>query len=437
MKKLFPDSTPPRNDTKDTVASSQEALELARQLAHHPAVKTLFAAGGPEQASTDRAHRRPIWSSATSKYDRSDQLPKIQVPNEGTKGLDATIAFLQNALQKDDRLSPAPNPSGQAFREALASHPMWGQYPIYLRPKSPDQMNDIHLLRQAQNWQRRRERLPAGNKDRPRRVADLPEEKRPKIYRAIACQTCQDQQVICLGWLNEYRRHIVPCPDCVIKARERRMKEAINRRWQIDEQNLKLTKMTWINNRIGAVATDEARAAQQEIIRQMPSQKTLFLYGVASVGKTRLLAEIALVARQRGLSSILKTTKRIQEIIQDFPLQDDPPLLRAEKQRRLTQARQDLKNVDVLLIDELDDVTGRYFQGELLEILNHRLGNELTTCFAANARKYERRNQNGEVVSRNYTLDFLTDPIRERLLAKGTLHVNLCQDKPLRNFVGV
>ena len=139
MKKLFPDSAPPRNDTKDTVASSQEALELARQLAHHPAVKTLFAAGGPEQASM--AHTRPIWSSATSKYDRCDQIPSAKTPNEGTEGLDTTMAFLQNALQKDDRLSTVPKPSGQAFREALASHPMWGQYPIYLRPKSPDQMN--------------------------------------------------------------------------------------------------------------------------------------------------------------------------------------------------------------------------------------------------------------------------------------------------------
>lgn len=374
---------------------------------------------------------------AISKYDSTDEVPRRCAPSEGTKESERCIAFLQRALLRDDRVSPVPKPSGQEFREALGSHPMWGQYPIHLRPKSPDQMNDIHLIRQAQSWQRRREREPALDANLARRVADLPEEARPKIYRAIKCQTCQDHKTLVRGWLNEYRRHIVPCPDCVVKEKERRTKEAINQRWQIDQQNLKLANMTWIDNRIGAVAADNARAAQQEIISQMPSQKTLFLYGVSSVGKSRLLAEIALVARQRGLSSILRTAKRIQDIIQDFPLQNDPPLLRAEKQRQLTQARLDLKNVDVLLIDELDDVTGRYFQGELLEILNHRLGNGLTTCFAANSKKYERRNQNGEVVSRNYTLDFLTDPIRERLFAKGALHVNLGQDKPIRGFVGV
>lgn len=435
MKKLFSD--PPTPSVKEAAGGSQEALDLARQLAHHPAVKKLYSAGAQNGRRTTLRGNRPILSSATSKYDRSDDMRSAEVPNEGTKGLDITVAFLQNALQRESRTESAPKPTGQAFRKALDSHSTWGQFPIHLRPKSSEQMNDIQLLRQAQSWQRRQERLPPLDAHQPRRVADLPLIKRPKIYRGITCQTCQDQKTLCRGWLNEYRRHIVPCPDCVIKKKERTMKQAINQRWYIDKQNLKLAQMAWINNRMGAVATDEARAAQQEIIKKMPSQKTLFLYGVASVGKTRLLAEIALVARQRGLSSILKTAKRIQEIIQDFPLQDDPPLLRAEKQRRLTQARQDLKNVDVLLIDELDDVTGRYFQGELLEILNHRLGNGLTTCFAANAKKYERRNQNGEVVSRNYTLDFLTDPIKERLFAKGTLHVNLCQDKPLRHFVGV
>ncbi len=402
MKKLFSDPPTPTASVKEATGGSQEALDLARQLAHHPAVKKLFSKGAQNGSRTTLRRNRPILSSATSKYDRSDDYPTIRTPNEGTKGLDITVAFLQSALQRESRRESAPKPTGQAFREALANHPTWGQFPIHLRPKSSEQMNDIHLLRQAQSWQRRQECSPPLDAHQPRRVADLPVEKRPKIYRAIKCQTCQDQKTICRGWLNEYRRHIVPCPDCVIKEKERVLKQAINQRWQISFQNLKLANMTWIDNRIGAVAADDARAAQQEIIGEMPSQKTLFLYGVSSVGKSRLLAEIALVARQRGLSSIFETAKGIKEIIQDFPLQDDPPLLRAEKQRQLKQTRQDLKNADVLLIDELDDVTGRYFQGELLEILNHRLGHGITTCFAANSKKYERRNQNGEVVSLNY-----------------------------------
>lgn len=434
MKKLF--SEPPAPVTGSSMAQSQDALELARRLSHHPAVTKLFV-GSRNTRDSSPARNRPLVSSAMSKYDRSDDMPRTVVPNEGTKGLDITVAFLQNALRRGDRPEYEPKPTGQAFREALDSHPTWGQYPIHLRPKTSEQMNDIHLLRKAQSWQRRKENSPPAGDDHPKRVADLPAEKRPKVYRTIRCQTCQDHKTLVRGWINEYRRAIVPCPDCVIKENERLRSEAINQRWKLKKQDIKLANMAWINSRIGAVAADRARTAQQEIMQEMPSQKTLFLYGVSSVGKSRLLAEIALVARQRGLSSVLRTAKQIQEIIQNFPLQDDPPLLRSEKQRKLKLARQDLKNADVLLIDELDDVTGRYFQGELLEILNHRLGNDLTTCFAANSKKYERRNQNGEVIYQNYTLDFLSDPIKQRLTAKGALHINLCEDKPIRGFVGI
>ncbi len=438
MKKLF--SKPPEpKEPQSSVAQSQEALELARQLAQHPAVQNLFSAGMPrsrrETLPPDR-NDRVVWASGTSKYDLNDHVPAPKTPNEGQKGLDATIAFLQKALEKEDR--PAVRaPAGAAFQEALGIHPVWGQYPAYLRPKSPDQMNDINVLRKAQSWQRRKESLPPLDENQPRRIADLPEEKRPKIYRPIKCQTCKDQKVICRGWRNEYRRHIVPCPDCVVKERGRRTRCAINHRWSIDKQYQKIANMQWISGRSGTFAADQARAAQQQIIQEMPSQRTLFLYGVVGVGKSRLLAEIALVARQRGLSSILKTANRIKNIIQNFPLQDDPPAVRAEKQRLLTLASEDLRKADVLLIDELDDVTGRYFQGELLDILSHRIAHGLTTCFAANASKYERRNQNGEVLSVNFTLDFLSDPIKDRLLARGNLHINMCKDKGLRNFVGV
>ena len=311
MKKIF--SKPPEpKEPQSSVAQSQEALELARQLAQHPAVQKLFSAWTSRYASsTARPNDRYVWATGTSKYDRPADMSAMETPNEGTS--DEVIAFLHKALEKEILLI-APKPTGVAFQKALADHSMWGQYPIHLRPKSPEQMNDINLLRKAQSWQRRKELLPPLDENHPRRVTDLPEEERPKIYRPIKCQTCQDQKVICRGWLDKYRRHIVPCPDCIVKERERRKKVVINHYWRIDELNQELANMPWINGRIGAVAADRARAAQQQIMEEMPSRRTLFLYGVASVGKSRLLAEIALVARQRGLSSILKTAKRIKEI---------------------------------------------------------------------------------------------------------------------------
>lgn len=202
------------------------------------------------------------------------------------------------------------------------------------------------------------------------------------------------------------------CPACLVRAEERRKKQLrddINRRWVIPQFFHDLVSRPWLE-RDNAPASKAARAMQQKIMAGMPSSVTLFLFGQPGVGKTRLMAEIVIEARKRGLSSIMKTSEELRNIIHNYA--DG-----TEERRAL--AMQHLRSVDVLGIDEIEHALGKATAETILELVSHRISVGLTT-----------------LINGNEALDKLPAPLVDRLRAKGNLAVNMMGDPSARPLFG-
>lgn len=239
-----------------------------------------------------------------------------------------------------------------------------------------------------------------------------------------ACRRCHDTGQVRLeldGSFAGYR----PCPGeqmngCAFQARRAaEIGAAINKRWPISPFELELATMEWQDERPGAPGAKVAREQQQAFMEQMPSARTLFLFGPPGVGKTRLLSEVAVVARPRGLSSILRSADHIRRILQDFPHKNDEDGVRAYKQRRLDVAWSDLTTADVLCIDEVDHAAGGAIYENLLELLNRRIAAGKSTAIAGN-----------EGIER------LGGPVISRLTARGNFAANLQGDSDARRVMG-
>lgn len=324
--------------------------------------------------------------------------------------------------------------SGEALQKALAGHPVWGEFPEQDRPRRYGDMTNCLFLRQAQSKKRLRDSQPkAWWADYPTSLADLPRHLWPSDWVRLAapeCQTCKGQEVIAVsvrgygafGKLYNWKL----CPDCSIPVKRARKRVQINHRWPISDEYLDLLKHSWMDSTSRVPNAQEARRLQQQVIRNLgDGRQTFFLYGIPGVGKSRLMVEIATIARKKELSSIMRTAEELRRIIQDFPISSDSDSERDTKQKRIALARDDLRAADVLVIDELDDARGPAIQGEFLDILKTRNGKGLTTCFTANLWGGQNK------------LGFLSAPIKDRIVVSAdALHCELT-GRSMRDLVGL
>ena len=214
---------------------------------------------------------------------------------------------------------------------------------------------------------------------------------------APACPTCGGALFVVPADAPRHARRSIPCPACYqARAQQRAAERAaaligqINHRWPLPKSTPALAASPWLArpaDDVGAVPAARARAAQQLILGEMPSARSLFLYGEPGNGKTRLLAELAVVARERGLSSILRTGEQLREVLHAFPHESERGAARERKERALEMARDHLRHCHLLCLDELDNTSGiadGSMSRLILDILNWRYDHGLTTAVAAN-----------------------------------------------------
>jgi DNA replication protein DnaC len=313
--------------------------------------------------------------------------------------------------------------AGKPFQESLESHSYWGRFPSRWRPKGTAEISDRGLMSRAEGWLTRQQIISDANPNPPiLKLANVPVHLWPPEYQQ-KCQRCDGLgSIITKRWQagHTIKRVTELCPDCEFPRRQQEKRLNINQRWPLLKGTEDFSKKRWLKKLPDSTpAMQISRRAQREIIKEMPTGKTLFLYGKAGVGKTRLLAEIATAARPK-LSAIFRTIENIRSIVQNFPASNDAPQVKAEKQRRLALASKDLRDCDVLIIDELDDAIGSAIWKTLLDILSHRMSSGLTTCFAANGSPQK----------------YLTSAIKSRLFADGNLTVNLLKETDKRRHLG-
>ncbi len=368
--------------------------------------------------------------------------------NEAAQKVGGELHKLQNSRQFvrqgcfDKAAEEKPLPSmfesfsakgGEALQKALAIHPVWNRFPEQDRPRKYADMNNVLFLRNAESKKRLREGQPIlWPKNHPTSLNELAKSQWPVEYRLESekCETCKGQEIVAIGLLEVNRSHKryrwQPCPDCAKPKRLARERSGLNHRWPISQEYLELLSHEWMNSSSRVPNAQSARYLQQQVIGDMGKvRQTLFLYGIPGVGKSRLMAEIATEARQRNLSSIMRTAEDLRRIIQNFPNHGDSDSERDRKQKRITIARDDLRTADVLIIDELDDARGPAIQAEFLDILKTRNGKGLTTCFA------------GNIWKGNDKLGFLSDPIKDRILiSSDALHCEM-KGRSMRDLVGL
>ncbi len=321
---------------------------------------------------------------------------------------------------------------GEALQKALAIHPVWREFPEQDRPRRYSDMTNCLFLRQAESKKRLRDGQPkAWWADHPTSLADLPKHLWPPDWVAASeCKTCKGLEAVAVG-LREHSPNSKlynwrKCPDCAKKKKQAQKRGQINHCWPISDEYMDLLKHSWMDSTSRVPNAQEARRLQQQVIGEMGhTRQTFFLYGIPGVGKSRLMVEIATIARQKGKSSIMRTAEELRRIIQNFPMDSDSDSERDRKQKRIALAYDDLRAADVLVIDELDDARGPAIQGEFLDILKTRNGKGLTTCFTANIRSGQNK------------LGFLSAPIKDRIVVSAdALHCELL-GRSMRDLVGL
>lgn len=228
-----------------------------------------------------------------------------------------------------------------------------------------------------------------------------------------SCDLCKGVRSLRAGYSGRVA-HYIPCPSCVEAEATHatlEMRQTINQKWRMFIPSLKP-----FVNRPNAPMAMVARAAQQELISRMPEGISLLLIGDPGTGKTRLMSEIAYLARERGLGTIFKTLEFLRGTLQNFGGDGEE---RARNKTRRDTAWQHLLRADVLVIDEIDHAQGPAIHETLLEILNHRYDHNLTTVLGGNSDSD------------------LIPPVLSRLYAATNLHVDMTGDSDARELFGM
>ena len=200
-------------------------------------------------------------------------------------------------------------------------------------------------------------------------IAAKVSQKRAPVAPALTCSTCAGAKYVRARNLPPTHRLFgqrLPCPKCHLMP----VKTRLAKSWPITEIQADFGRTPFVNRpEYPQIAV--AWRTINAFIADLPDYRLLMIHGPSGVGKSHLLLIIRHQTLAAGISTIYVTGVELQKRIQQF---DDD-----HKRHRDWQ---DLVNVKVLLIDDLDGISGSKIYPKLIELLNERRNGKRATAMA-------------------------------------------------------
>jgi DNA replication protein DnaC len=178
----------------------------------------------------------------------------------------------------------------------------------------------------------------------------------------------------------------VPCPSCHDQWIEANRAREMAPRWQLSAQEQATARKPFGRRRDYPIVEEAARRLSTFVanaIAGTPTHHYFTLDGTPGTGKSHLCLRAAFKASEVPVSVIYITGTALSEKLKDFGYKDwDTSRRDADTRRGL--AISDLTTARLVVLDEIDHITGDWTNDYLLEILNRRRRNNLATLLAGN-----------------------------------------------------
>lgn len=256
---------------------------------------------------------------------------------------------------------------------------------------------------------------PTSALERVRLAAETAHHRTPKTPPPSApppCPTCRDLRFVRRDLQPTHPEFgkSIPCPTCHTTWMEATRAGEMAPRWHLTDEERTLARKSFGRRAEYPIVEQAAHALSRFVANALagtPKHYYFTLDGTPGTGKTHLCLRAALKASEVPVSVIYTTGTALSEKLHDFGYKDSDASRRdADERRRLVIS--DLTTARLLVLDEIDHITGDWTNDYLLEVLNRRRSRNLCTLLAGNniyliGRDSDRRRttRNGEEVRLN------------------------------------
>jgi hypothetical protein len=195
------------------------------------------------------------------------------------------------------------------------------------------------------------------------------------------CPTCRDLRFVRrdLPPAHPEFGKSIPCPTCHTGWMETTRAQEMAPRWSLTDEERTLARKPFGRRAEYPIVEEAAHALSRFVagaIAGTPTHYYFTLDGTPGTGKTHLCLRAALKASEVPISVIYTTGTALSEKLHDFGYKDiDATRRDADERRRLVIS--DLTTARLLVLDEIDHITGDWTNDYLLEILNRRRSRNL------------------------------------------------------------